>query len=381
MQAEGPVRTILFLHRGGDQIRGSEVALLTLLDEIDRHRYEPVVVFSNAILAAPLEARGIRGTLLEMPELLMTRGEVRLPVLGYAKARRDIAALGQRVGAALIVCNGGGPNQLGLSVSKRLSVPLLTYLHHPAPKSYLRNWRIAKTPTVAFASKYTEGHTRSMIGRGGPVVYPGLVYENATKASTPNPELRAAYGVPEGAVTFVQVGALVPHKGHATLIRAFARIAPDVNAYLLIAGAGPEQERLIRLVRDLGLSHRINVAGRISDVQSILEGVADVNVLASSEEGLGLVNIEAAEWGIPSIAANCTGIRETIQHGRTGLLFAPGDDEALAMCMRDLAEDAGRRATLGKAARDFVQTNFGRSKFATEFSLLMEECLSSRRNH
>jgi glycosyltransferase involved in cell wall biosynthesis len=376
MQAEGPVRTILFLHRGGDQIRGSEVALLTLLDELDRRRYRPVVAFSNPIMAAPLEARGVRGALVEMPEILVTRGEIRLPLLGYRRALREIAALVQATQAALIVCNGGGPNQIGLPVSKRLRVPLLTYMHHPASRSYLRNWLLPRTHGLAFASQYTEAHTRALIGRGGPVVYPGVIRENERRGNTPNIALRATFGVPSGATTFVQVGALVPHKDHATLLRAFAQIPEHVESHLLIIGTGPELARLEQLAKELGVARRVTFTGRVQNTDLIFREVADVNVLASIEEGLGLVNIEAAEWAIPSIATDCTGIRETIINDQTGLLFAPGDSGALAAAMRQLALDPARRGALGAAARTLAHERFGRRKFASGFEQLFDRVIA-----
>ena len=71
--------------------------------------------------------------------------------------------------------------------------------------------------------------------------------------------------------------------------------------------------------------------------------IMDLNVLPSRNEGLGLTLIEAMAGGVPCIGADSGGIREIIDEGVNGFLFAPGDSNALAEKIRTLREDAGMR--------------------------------------
>ena len=160
-------RTVLFLHRGGGQLRGSEDALLSLLDGLDRDLHRPVVLFSDPVLAAPLEARGIDGRLHDFPELMLSRREMRIPVVRYLRALASMLRIARGVDAGLVVCSGGLPCQLGVPVARRLGIPSVCLLHHPAPRGYLRAWMADRVDELLFISRFTAEHSRGSIGRGG----------------------------------------------------------------------------------------------------------------------------------------------------------------------------------------------------------------------
>jgi glycosyltransferase involved in cell wall biosynthesis len=75
-------------------------------------------------------------------------------------------------------------------------------------------------------------------------------------------------------------------------------------------------------------------------------------------EGLPITFLEAQSCGLPVIASTSGGTGEGIVHGETGLLFAPGDEETLAVHIRTLLGDAALRASMSAAARAHMQRNF-----------------------
>jgi glycosyltransferase involved in cell wall biosynthesis len=144
------------------------------------------------------------------------------------------------------------------------------------------------------------------------------------------------------------LGRLVPHKRVDLVVRAVARLAearPELR--LDICGRGPEADRLAALVAELGVAGRVTLHGFLPEAekQSLLR-TAGLHICASDAEGWGQVVIEAAAYGVPTVARDVPGLRDSIRHDETGWLM-PDD--------RDLAEVEQRiHDTLDAALDDLV---------------------------
>ena len=127
--------------------------------------------------------------------------------------------------------------------------------------------------------------------------------------------------------TIVTLGRVDSNKNHELIIDAFANIAkdcPDWKVY--IYGEGPERDRLIKKVDDLGLSDRVLLPGFTNDPVSVLKK-AGVFVLSSNSEGTPNALIEAMMLGLPVISTDCPcgGPGELIRDGENGLLIPMND--------------------------------------------------------
>jgi len=168
------------------------------------------------------------------------------------------------------------------------------------------------------------------------------------------------------------VGQLTPRKGQLELIRAFARVlAESPKAILLVVGAplfnrDHEYEQLLgETVRGLGLSENVRLLGARSDVAAIMTAL-DLLVVNSSSEPFGLVALEAMACGTPVIAAACDGLTEIIEHGVDGWLVLPGDEQAMAAAIVDLACRPSRRAQLASQGRKRVASHFSANRYLAE---------------
>lgn len=182
------------------------------------------------------------------------------------------------------------------------------------------------------------------------------VYHPGTEARL---SLRAKLGVGEREVVAAIVAHIVPIKGHETLLRAAAQV-PGLRVW--IAGRAQDREyteSLERLVRELGIEHRVDFLGPISDIPALLVET-DIFVLPSGSKGEGcpVALLEAMSAGVASIATDVPGCNDVIQTGVTGLLTPAGDPEALAGCLRDLVKSAERRAELGMAGRRRIESDY-----------------------
>jgi len=190
--------------------------------------------------------------------------------------------------------------------------------------------------------------------------------------------LRAAWGIRPDALAVGCVANLREVKGHATLIRAFAEVAPITPIHLVLVGDGPLRGEIERQIAAAGLDHRVTMLGATLDPRP-LYGSLDLVVQASRSEGLPNALLEAGAAGRAIVATAVGGTVEIVRHGETGLLVAPGDAAALGAAIKRLATDADLRQRLGRAAREHVAETFGMDRFVREFASLYEELAAAKR--
>jgi glycosyltransferase involved in cell wall biosynthesis len=168
---------------------------------------------------------------------------------------------------------------------------------------------------------------------------------------------------------FLVLTRLVPHKRVDLILAAWERVRPLTGGTLVIAGDGPERQRLEALAgRD------VEFRGRISDTdKASLLGRAWMLVHGAHHEGWGLVIMEAAAAGTPAIAMDAPGVREAIDSGLTGQLAATEDD--LADSWVALTADGPRRARFGLAARQRA-ARFGWDRTVENFSEVALEAVA-----
>lgn len=149
-------------------------------------------------------------------------------------------------------------------------------------------------------------------------------------------------------------GSLIPRKGHAVLLRALARCAQH-SWRLQLAGEGIERAGLTQLASELGLADRIVFLGDLPpDAMPAFLANADLFILPSFAEGRSNALLEAMATGLPVVASAIDGVRELVEDGRTGRMFVPGDDQALADALIPLLQSTLIRSKLGSAAHEEI---------------------------
>lgn len=170
-------------------------------------------------------------------------------------------------------------------------------------------------------------------------------YREAARAG-----LAAELGIPKDAFWAGSLIALVPHKDPENLVRSAAAVlkeAPDTH--YLLAGEGPLGERVAHLARMLQVQDRFHLIGQRKDPYKVLAAL-DLFVLASCEEGMGSVLIEAMNAALPIVATTAGGITDVVEDGVNGLTVPPRDHEALAGAQLRLIRDPALRARLAAEA-------------------------------
>ena len=157
------------------------------------------------------------------------------------------------------------------------------------------------------------------------------------------------------------VGRLTTQKGGELLIRALPQVLstrPDTA--LAVVGSGPQLESLRALSKMLGVARNVKFLGAVAN-ESLPDLYRNATMLvfpSATDEGFGLVCVEALACECPVIASDLPAARELILNGETGLLFKPGDSDELAHKILALLADPALRHSMGKAGREFVSQRF-----------------------
>jgi glycosyltransferase involved in cell wall biosynthesis len=151
-----------------------------------------------------------------------------------------------------------------------------------------------------------------------------------------------------------------PRKNVRLLFQAYAQIlatvpgAPD----LVLAGTAPSPEDCA-FAQALGVGNRLHIHERVNTERLVeLYQQAAVFILASNEEGLGMVLLEAMACGIPVVSTDCGGPSTAIVEGVTGHLTQVGDSDALALAVGGVLAEPSLNARMGHAARQHVIEQF-----------------------
>lgn len=177
----------------------------------------------------------------------------------------------------------------------------------------------------------------------------------------------------------ISVGRLTEQKGFNTLIRAFAGIAKDAQAWdLVIFGEGHLRRVLTDMIREQGLEGRAFLPGVTKHIEAAFSR-ADLFVLSSVYEGFGNVIVEAMAHGCPVIVSDCNyGPAEIVSDGVTGLLVPVGDPSRLSAAMMRMIMDPDFRHTLGKQGKRSVG-RFSLDRITDQWETLLSQAASHYR--
>lgn len=151
-----------------------------------------------------------------------------------------------------------------------------------------------------------------------------------------------------------------PVYGADRLVRAMPLVLERVEgARFELVGDGVELPRCRELAKSLGVDERIRWHGRqpLASLPKILQGW-DVSVIPSVHEAFGVAALESAAMGVPVVASDVCGLRDTVRDGQTGLLVDSSEPARLADGILELLGDAPRRKRMATAGRAMVEREF-----------------------
>ncbi len=362
-------RSLKIAHVTGEAgFSGGEVQLFLLLEGLRRRGAHSLLVCPPGSLAAPAAAR--RG--FETRAVAM-RSDV--SALAALRIRQVLRASDPD----LVHLHSGRANWLGGLAAWSLGLPVLTTRRmdrevRRGPRTQLLYGRIARR-AVAISPAVEACLLAGGVARERVRVIPSAVDALALAARRGREETRQAEGAAAGCVCALVLAALVRRKGLDVLLEALAR-APlrDAPLTLWIAGEGPERSALEARAAALGLESRVRFLGRREDKADLL-AACDLLVRPSRREGLGVAALEAMACGRAVVASRVGGLADAVVQGRTGLLVAPEDPDALADALARLTRDSELRARLGAAGPGRIAEGFAAAQMCDAYARLYRELL------
>ncbi|MFB3786675.1 MAG: glycosyltransferase [bacterium] len=351
-QSENPA--VVLLVRVDGNFGGVERYILNLAGNLDRRLYRPVI--------APLANHG---------ELERQAMEMGLPVefipmrsrLDLFPAVRRLAAAAQTWNADLIHTFGIRSNTLAGLMRRRVPLPWVVRLPNINSTDYanpvrgrfshaFNNFWIRRADALQVISPQLESYMRGL-KRPPRRVY---LIPNGVDPRVYDPAMfgrpaRAEWGIPDDALVIGSTGRMDPIKGFDHLLRAFHTIqGRHPTAWLLLAGAGPDEARLRQITRELGIGHRTVFTGYVDDVRPCLAAM-DLFVCSSISEGVPMALLEAMAMEKTIVTTRVGGIESVLDDGTEGRFAAGSGGECLAAAIEEMITDPERSRRLGQAAR------------------------------
>ena len=341
-------------------MRGGEVQNLALVRHLTKRGGEAILVArEGSALHERAKGEGLR-TVAWRP-----RGE--LDVLAAMGLRRLMKSSGARVAHAhtahaltLALLARFGLAGVRVVASRRVSFPL---------RSAFSLWKYRSADAVvAVSGKVREGLLEEGLDPAKVHLIPSGVDLARFEGLPSRQEARTGLGLPEEAKVVGVVGALVSHKGHAVLIQALGRLAPQIpDLVLIILGEGPLRDDLGKEAAARGL--RARFLGYVEEPAPLYPAL-DLLVLPSlSGEGSPGAIKEAAAAGVPVVTTDVGGAGEIFRNEKEALVVPAGDAEALGRAVYKMLTERALAEGLAASARERVKL-FGIEAMAEAYMAL-----------
>lgn len=364
----------IFFYTDSRQLGGAELALLMLIEGLDRSAWKPELLLDDvpesAMLAQRAEALGTPVRRVAPMPLGLAGGRRALRLARLLRAERPAvfhASLSWPLAA-----------KWALAASVLARVPAVATVQLIPDFTLERSSYLQLRALATGVDRYiavSRNVARELAERfrwpAGKIVVGYNAVEVERFGGQAPVGLRRRIGVSDGKPLVLTAARLDEQKGHPVLLRAAAELP---GAEFVLAGEGPDRAALETLASQLGVAERVHFLGRRDDVAELL-AAADVFALPSLYEGSSLALMEAMAARRAIVSSAIGGTDELIDDGRDGLLVPPGDVSALADALRRLIGDAGLRDALAAAARARVERDFTQEAMTQRVERVYREVL------
>jgi glycosyltransferase involved in cell wall biosynthesis len=357
--AEGPY---VLLFAGRFFLRGSSAYTLRLAEHLPEEEFRVIVTCPNAGSVEPMLRKqlGIR----EFPFM-------QAPVWG-----RVVREMMYRELAAdppdLIHIQSRNAIPQGLWLARRLKRPVILTVHdYMQPRERLRIDRTLVKRIIAVS----ESVKADLVGRTGLPDSQVAVIHSGVGCETDGDEQPVLS--PNRVPVIGTAGPLEAVKGFPFFLGAAARVlATGRDVEFVIAGAGPEEDNLRRLARELGVTEHMTFVPNLLDFSDALQAM-DIFCLPSLQQGIGTIMLEAMALGRPVIATRVGGVYRVVRDNETGLLVPPSDSARLADRILELLNNPEQARRIGNAAREEVHREFSVEQMVQQTAAVYREVLAA----
>jgi glycosyltransferase involved in cell wall biosynthesis len=191
-----------------------------------------------------------------------------------------------------------------------------------------------------------------------------------------DPSLRSEVAA-DGVLLVGVIGRLAWEKGIDIFLHAAALVLLELpTTKFIVAGEGPDREKLEKLVDELKIRGSVLLLGRREDMPSVYASL-DVMVSSSRQEGLPMAILEGMASNRPLVATAVGEVPTVVSNGRTGVLVPAGEVGALADGIMELLRDSAKRTSFGAAARRRVEEEHSAARMTADYLHVYQEALDA----
>lgn len=365
--------TIAFLDQSGE-LGGAELMLSELLPHLKVSAH--VVLLEGGKFEKFLRDKGVRVTIVDLKEAMQSAVTKQAGVLKLLSVLPGVISCVAKVknaikGADLLYANTPKAWVIGGLAAFIAGIPMVCHLHDILSKEHFS--RANRRMMVLCANKLaravivnSQAVANAFVAAGGnsqkvKVIPNGFELDVFSQICFAGASIRRELNLSAEPLV-VMAGRLAPWKGQHIFIEAMARI-PAIHGLILGDAFFTEEDRryaaeLPELARELRCADRVHFLGFRPDVIAVFRDsdiVAHCSVLA---EPFGRVVVEGMLCGKPVVAANEGGPAEIIEHAVTGLLYAPGDVEALVKCLERLLSDPSEAKKIAVRGQEVARVKY-----------------------
>ena len=360
------------------QVGGGESHLLSLVANMNREKFEPVVLsFTDGPMITELQKAGVKTHIIPT-----TRP---FDVFCWGKVKQLL-----RTEKPSLVHAHGTRAASNIFRSCRVqNIPWVYTIHgwsfHNDQKPWVKTARIAGEKFLTGSSDQNISVSASNRDSGMKVLqgFRSVVVNNGIDQSKFDParydrSLRETLGFSADDIIILFIARFNTQKQPLTLIRAFEKaVVNNPRLKLLMVGEGEQREEGIRLAGNSTARNEIRFLPFRSDVPELL-AMADIYVLPSLWEGLPIGLLEAMSMGKPVIASRVDGTNEIIQHEMNGLLVSTENLESeLSQRIQQMAGNQKLREELGEAGRRTVIEKYNAETMTREIENIYLKLISN----
>jgi glycosyltransferase involved in cell wall biosynthesis len=358
------------------KIGGGEIYLMGLIDNLDKSRYEPVVLsFTDGPMVDHLKKQGI--------ETHVIHTEKPFDIRIWKKVKKFI----EEKDIDIIHAHGTRANSNLFWAAKKLKLPIIYTCHgwsfHVDQNPVVKKVRILSEEYLTSKMDVNICCSASSRDTGKKYFrnYDAKVIYNSVDAKKFNPygqykDIRKELGIAKDEIVIVSVARLTLQKQPLLLIRAFSEVSKKVpNARLLLVGGGELQDKVDALIASLNLGDRIICQSFRQDVPDVL-AASDIFVLPSLWEGNPIALQEAMSMGKAVIGSHVDGTREIIQHKENGILIELENmEQQLVQELVTLCNDPSLRKSLQQQAINSIYGKYTVENLARQNEEVYEQLI------
>jgi glycosyltransferase involved in cell wall biosynthesis len=350
-------------------LTGTHRIMMNLLEGLDQERFEVLVAY-KPLFPGPGDDLAPKIRELDF-RLFRLRGRHLFDVKGLW----DIYKIVRKYNIDIIHC-WDSLTIMARLIGKICKIKIIDSIGNPAVEISRKEYLAKKVSSIfldgaIFQSKESIGFHRKQGPNSLRWCRQEVIYNSINVRKIPNHKtetknlLRKKYGLKENDIVITNLGMYNVQKSQEYLIQAVDKIVKHHNNIkLFLIGWGEREDFLRSQIQSLGLINHIVLTGK-KQRDEVFEflSITDIYVSSSLWEGLPIAALEAMAFGVPIVATDVVGNRETVADNVTGIFVPVRNSTAMARTIRHLIENPEVRERMGQAGRKRVEEAFTPDQF------------------